>query len=60
MIRLDNIGKQHGQKILFLEASASLNRGEKAGLVGCNGSGKTTIFRMIVREEQPDTGQVSV
>ena len=60
MIRLDNIGKQHGQKILFLEASASLNRGEKAGLVGCNGSGKTTIFRMIVREEQPDTGQVAV
>jgi ATPase subunit of ABC transporter with duplicated ATPase domains len=43
-----------------LEASASLNRGEKVGLVGPNGSGKTTIFRLITREEEPDGGQVSV
>ena len=60
MIRLDAIGKQHGQKILFLEASATVNQGEKVGLVGPNGSGKTTIFRMIVKEEIPDTGQVSI
>jgi ATPase subunit of ABC transporter with duplicated ATPase domains len=60
MIRLDNIGKQNGRQILFIEASAVLNRGEKIGLVGPNGAGKTTLFRMITGEEQPDEGQVSV
>ncbi|MFL5344395.1 MAG: ABC-F family ATP-binding cassette domain-containing protein [Hyalangium sp.] len=60
MIRLDNIGKQHGQQILFVEASAQLNRGEKIGLVGPNGAGKTTLFRMIMQRELPDEGQVSV
>ena len=60
MIRLDSISKQHGKQILFIEASAVLNRGEKAALVGPNGAGKTTIFRMITREEQPDDGNVSI
>jgi ATPase subunit of ABC transporter with duplicated ATPase domains len=60
VIRLDSIGKQHGKQILFLEASAAVNRGEKVGLVGPNGSGKTTIFRMIMREEAPDGGQVAI
>jgi len=60
MIRLESIGKQNGKQIVFIEASASLLRGEKAGLVGPNGAGKTTLFRMIIGEEQPDEGQVSV
>ncbi len=60
MIRLDNIGKQNGHQILFIEASAALQKGEKVGLVGPNGSGKTTLFRMITGEEQPDEGQVAV
>ncbi|MBX9774538.1 MAG: ATP-binding cassette domain-containing protein [Xanthobacteraceae bacterium] len=60
MIRLDNIGKQNGRQILFIEASAALNKGEKIGLVGPNGAGKTTLFRMITGEEPPDEGQVSV
>ena len=60
MIRLDNIGKQNGHQIVFVEASAALHRGEKVGLVGPNGAGKTTLFRMIVGQEQPDEGQVSV
>ena len=58
MIRLDSISKQHGQQILFIEASAALNRGEKVGLVGPNGAGKTTIFRLITGEEAPDDGAV--
>jgi ATPase subunit of ABC transporter with duplicated ATPase domains len=37
MIRLDNISKQQGHQILFIEASATLQKGEKAGLVGPNG-----------------------
>ncbi len=60
MIRLDNISKQNGHQILFIEASAALQRGEKIGLVGPNGSGKTTLFRMITGQEYPDEGQVAV
>src|SRR5262245_32867467 len=60
MIRLDSISKQHGKQILFLEASAAVNRGEKVGLVGPNGAGKTTVFRMITREEAPDGGQIAI
>ena len=59
MIRLDNISKQIGHQILFIEASAALQKGEKAGLVGPNGAGKTTLFRMITGQELPDEGQVS-
>ena len=58
VIRLDQVSKQHGQQILFLDASMSVFKGEKVGLVGPNGSGKSTIFRMIVREEAPDAGSV--
>src|SRR3954463_5334659 len=60
MIRLDNVSKQVGHQILFIEASAALQRGEKIGLVGPNGAGKTTLFRMISGREQPDEGQVSI
>jgi ATPase subunit of ABC transporter with duplicated ATPase domains len=60
MIRLDNVSKQVGHQILYIEASAALQKGEKIGLVGPNGSGKTTLFRMISGQEQPDEGQVAV
>jgi ATPase subunit of ABC transporter with duplicated ATPase domains len=60
MIRLDNISKQIGHQILFIEASAALQRGEKVGLVGPNGAGKTTLFRMITGQELPDEGQLVV
>jgi len=60
MIRLESIGKQNGKQIVFIDASAVLQKGEKIGLVGPNGAGKTTLFRMITGEEQPDEGQVSV
>ncbi len=60
MIRIDNISKSNSHRILYIEASAALNRGEKIGLVIPNGAGKTTLFRMITGDEQPDEGQVSV
>ncbi|MGY3614918.1 ABC-F family ATP-binding cassette domain-containing protein [Bradyrhizobium sp. USDA 10063] len=60
MIRLDNVSKQAGHQILFIEASAALNRGEKIGLVGPNGAGKSTLFRMIAGQDAPDEGQVAV
>ncbi len=60
MIRLENISKQNGSQILFIEASAALQKGEKVGLVGPNGAGKTTLFRMITGQEFPDEGQVGI
>jgi len=60
VIRLENISKQNGQHLLFIEASATLMKGEKIGLVGPNGAGKTTLFRMITGQEAPDEGQISV
>lgn len=59
MIRIENISKQNSHRLLFIEASAALNKGEKIGLVGPNGAGKTTLFRMITGAEQPDEGQVA-
>ncbi|WP_296600180.1 ABC-F family ATP-binding cassette domain-containing protein [Phenylobacterium sp.] len=60
MIRLDNISKQNGHQILFIEASMGVQKGEKVGLVGPNGAGKTTLFRMITGQEQPDDGLVVI
>jgi ATPase subunit of ABC transporter with duplicated ATPase domains len=60
MISFSRISKQYGRQILFVDASFQLNPGEKVGLVGPNGAGKTTLLRMIVGEEAPDEGDVSV
>jgi ATPase subunit of ABC transporter with duplicated ATPase domains len=60
MISLSGVSKQYGRQILFVDASFQLNPGEKVGLVGPNGSGKTTIFRFIAGEEPVDDGDVSV
>jgi ATPase subunit of ABC transporter with duplicated ATPase domains len=60
MIRLDALSKQNGHQIVFIEAAAQLNRGEKIGLVGPNGAGKTTLFRLITGQDRPDEGQVTV
>jgi ATPase subunit of ABC transporter with duplicated ATPase domains len=60
MISFSNINKQYGKQLVFVDASFQLNPGEKVGLVGPNGAGKTTLFRMVVGEETPDEGEVSV
>jgi ATPase subunit of ABC transporter with duplicated ATPase domains len=60
MIYFSNINKQYGKQLIFVDASFQLNPGEKVGLVGPNGAGKTTLFRMVVGEETPDEGEVSV
>jgi ATPase subunit of ABC transporter with duplicated ATPase domains len=58
MITFNNVTKQYGGQVLFVDASFQLNPGEKVGLVGPNGAGKTTIFRLITGAEQPDDGAV--
>src|SRR4026208_1444695 len=60
MISFSRISKQYGRQVLFVDASFQLNPGEKVGLVGPDGSGKATVFRMIVGEEVADEGEVTV
>jgi len=60
MITLNNVSKQYGRQVLFIDASFQLNAGEKVGLVGPNGAGKTTLFRMLTGEESADEGSVSL
>jgi len=60
MIAFSNLNKQYGKQLVFVDANFQLNPGEKVGLVGPNGAGKTTLFRMIIGEEAPDEGDVTV
>jgi ATPase subunit of ABC transporter with duplicated ATPase domains len=53
-ISFSSINQQYGKQLPFVDASFQLNPGEKVGLVGPDGSGKTTLFRMVVGEETPD------
>ncbi|MGD9382433.1 MAG: ABC-F family ATP-binding cassette domain-containing protein [Desulfobacterales bacterium] len=60
MIGVENLHKSFGSQILFKGASFKLNPKERIGLVGLNGHGKTTLFRIIIGEESPDTGTISI
>jgi len=60
MITLENISKQYGSTILLESVTISFNESHRTGLIGVNGSGKTTILRMIGGEELPDNGSISI
>jgi ATP-binding cassette subfamily F protein 3 len=60
MIKVNNLSKAFGSQVLFEEASFSINPKERIGLVGRNGHGKTTLFRIIAGEENADSGEVAV
>ena len=60
LLVLDNIKKHFGAQEVLRGATLSIDPGQKIGIVGRNGGGKTTLFRMIAREEQPDWGEVRV
>jgi ATP-binding cassette subfamily F protein 3 len=60
MISIDNLWKAYGKHILFEGACFKLNQKEKAGLVGRNGHGKTTLLRIITGEDAPDEGSVTI
>ena len=60
MIKAINLEKSYGKQILFRDLSFNVNRGEKIGLVGRNGFGKTTLFQLILGRAEPDEGTVSI
>jgi len=60
MISVDNISKGYAGQDLFEKVTFKINPGERIGLVGRNGHGKTTIFRMITGDESPDEGNINV
>ena len=60
MIRVENLTKSFGDRLIFDGIGFSLNSKERVGLVGQNGHGKTTLFRLITGEEQPDAGSVVI
>ena len=55
---LEHINKSYGDKVIVKDFSATLLRGDKIGLIGLNGAGKTTLLKMILGEEEPDSGTV--
>ena len=56
MIIANNIEKSFGPQVLFGGVSFLMNEGERVGLVGKNGTGKSTLFKMILGQESPDSG----
>lgn len=58
ILTVDEITKAYGERKIFDQASFFLHEGEKAGILGINGTGKTTLLRMIVGEDEPDTGNI--
>lgn len=60
MATLSGIHKRFGEQIIFEGMDFQIQPGEKVGLVGPNGSGKTSLFRMIVGEEEPESGTVNI
>jgi ATP-binding cassette, subfamily F, member 3 len=60
VLTLSGIRKAYGERVLFAEATLQVNREDRIGLVGPNGAGKTTLFTIILGEERPDDGKVTM
>lgn len=60
MLTLSNLSKSFGDRVLFEDATLQVNRGDRLGLVGANGAGKSTLFSLILGEDTPDEGSVSL
>lgn len=59
LITLENISKSYSEKILVDNISLGINEGEKIGIIGVNGTGKSTFLKIIAGVEEPDSGTVT-
>ena len=58
LINIEHISKIYGEKVIFDDASFGVQQGDKIGIVGINGTGKSTLLKVVAGEEIPDEGQV--
>ena len=58
VLNIENVTKIYGEKVLFDQVSLGINAGEKIGVIGVNGSGKSTFLKMIAGLEETDDGQI--
>ena len=58
MIKINNLAMQYGPKLLFTDVNLNLNANHRYGLVGANGAGKSTFFKLVMKEEEPSNGEV--
>ena len=58
MIQVVGLGKSYGTQLLFQDVTFTIGKGERVGLVGRNGTGKSTLFRILLGEETEDQGEV--
>ena len=60
MLTISAVSKSFAGRVLFRDVSLQVNRGDRMGLVGANGAGKTTLFSLILGEESPDAGSITM
>ena len=60
MIKINQISKSYFARELFSDVTLQMNAGERLGLVGRNGHGKSTLFKLILGEEEPDSGDITI
>lgn len=58
LLNIEHISKVFGEKIIFDDASFGIQEGDKIGIIGINGTGKTTLLKMIAGIETPDQGNI--
>lgn len=58
ILNIEHISKIYGEKTIFEDASFGIHEGDKIGIIGINGTGKTTLLRMVAGIEEPDAGQI--
>ena len=58
IINIEHISKVFGGKTIFEDASYGVQEGDKVGIIGINGTGKTTLLRLVAGLETPDEGQI--
>ena len=60
LINIENVTKSYTERKLFEDASFSLQEGEKVGVIGINGTGKTTLLKLIMGTEEPEEGNITI
>lgn len=58
ILNIEHVSKVFGEKTIFDDVSFGIQEGDKIGIIGINGTGKTTLLRMIAGVEEPDSGQI--